>query len=60
MLLKILDRLDQESIPVLSRGCGEPCVEVRILRESQAALLVLETAEVPQNFTQIRVFMEHL
>ena len=60
MLLKSLDWLSQESIPVLSRECGEPCVEVRILREGQAAFLVLETAEVPQNFDQIRVFMECL
>ena len=61
MLMKrLLDRLGQEAIPVLSRGCGEPCVEVRILRESQAAFLVLESAEVPKNFHQIRVFIEYL
>ena len=38
ILLKSLNRFSQEAIPILSRECGERCVEVRILRESQAFL----------------------
>jgi hypothetical protein len=60
MLLKSLDRLGLEFIPVLFRGSGEPRVKVRILREGYASFLVLETAKVPQNFCQIRVFVEYL
>jgi hypothetical protein len=44
---KILGRVNFDRAPIFFRRCREFCIKMRVLSESQAFLLVLETAEVP-------------
>lgn len=55
-----LDRVSSEFAVIFLRRRGEPCVEVRVLRERQTFPRILEPAEVPQDFLQSRTFPEHL
>jgi hypothetical protein len=48
-ILKILSRVNFETVIICIRGCRELCVKMRVLPESQTLLLVLEKAKVPQN-----------
>ena len=55
-----LDRLRSEFIIVFFWCFREHFVEVRVLLESQTLFLILESAEVPQNFVQVRALTELL
>jgi hypothetical protein len=48
-MLKILGRVKFDTVPICLWRCREFCIKMRIIPESQMFLLVLETAEVPQN-----------
>jgi hypothetical protein len=57
---KILGRVDVETVLICLRRCREFYIKMRVLRESQTFLLVLETEEVPQNFLKAWAVTEHL
>ena len=57
---KILGRVDSEFVPISLSRCREFGIKMRVLPESQTALLVLEMAEVPQNLFKAWAFVEHL
>ena len=44
---KVLGRVNFKTVPIFLRRRGELCIEMRVLRESQAFLLVLKMGEVP-------------
>jgi hypothetical protein len=57
---KIYSRVDFFTVPICLRRCREFCVEMRVFPESQTFLLVLETAEIPQNLLKARSIAENL
>ena len=57
---KILSRVNFNAIPICLRRCREFCIKMRVLYESQTSILVLETAEVPQNLLKAWTVTEHL
>ena len=57
---EVLGRVNFESVPIFLRRCREFCIKMRVVPESQPLLLVLETAEVPQNLLKAWTVTEHL
>jgi len=56
---KVLSRLHRKSTTICLRRHGKMGIEVWILFESNTPF-VFETAEVPQDLCQARIFIEHL
>jgi hypothetical protein len=46
---KILGRVNFNTVAICLRRHREFCIKVRVVPESQTFLIVLETAEVPEN-----------
>ena len=57
---KIFNWFASEVLHVFFRKEREVLIEVRVLFESETLFFVSETAEIPKNFCQIRIFAEHL
>jgi hypothetical protein len=57
---KILGRVESETMPICTGQCRELCIKIRDLDESQAFLLVLKTAEVPQNLLKAWIVTKNL
>lgn len=56
---KILGRINFDTLPIRFRRCREFCIKMRVATESQMYLLVLESAEIPQNFLDAWIFAKH-
>ena len=59
-VLKILDRVNFDTSPIRLRRIREFCIKMRVLFESQTFLLIIKTAEIPQNFLKTWIVTEHL
>jgi hypothetical protein len=57
---KILGRVDFDTVPICLRRCREFCIKMGVVPEVQTFLLVLETAEVPQNLLKAWISTEPL
>jgi hypothetical protein len=57
---KILSRVYFETVPVFLQRCGEFCIKIRVVPESQTFLLIIETVEVPKNLLKAWTVTEKL
>jgi hypothetical protein len=57
---KIFNWVASKVIHVFFRKAREVLIEVRVLFESETLFFVSETAEIPKNLCQIRIFAENL